>query len=172
MKHSKGFTLIELLVVIAIIAVLSAIVLASLNSSRQKARDTQRISDIRQLRNALQLYNLNNNGIFPATLTSLVPTYIASLPKDPSSGATTTYAYAALNSSCSDYHIGVALEQTGLGILRTDSDAGASGSLCSGSAADFDGTSALTAGISTVSCGATAGTAQPGGTETCYDLKP
>lgn len=171
MKNSKGFTLIELLVVIAIIAVLSAIVLASLNSSRQKARDTQRISDIRQLRNALALYD-SNNGQFPPTLTSLVPVYIASLPKDPSSGATTTYAYAALNSSCSDYHLGVALEQTGLAVLRNDSDATASASLCPGSANDFSGISAVTAGSAGVSCNAIAGTAQPGGTETCYDIKP
>ncbi len=58
-KNTKGFTLIELLVVVAIIGILSSVVLASLNSAREKARDTRRKSDLKQIQNALELYYSN-----------------------------------------------------------------------------------------------------------------
>ncbi|MEI6058039.1 MAG: prepilin-type N-terminal cleavage/methylation domain-containing protein [bacterium] len=60
----KGFTLIELMVVIAIIGLLSSVVLASLTSARAGARDAQRQEEAIQMRNALALYQLDNNG-FP-----------------------------------------------------------------------------------------------------------
>ncbi len=60
-KINLGFTLIELLVVIAIIGILSGVILASLNSSRAKSRDTIRMSDMKQIETALQLYYADNN---------------------------------------------------------------------------------------------------------------
>jgi prepilin-type N-terminal cleavage/methylation domain-containing protein len=92
-NSEKGFTLIELLVVVAIIGILSSVVLSSLNSARAKGRDARRMSDIRQIQNAVELY-IEDNGHAPDvfaldkndwdTLPSfLVPKYISSLPKDP-----------------------------------------------------------------------------------------
>ena len=68
-KSRKGFTLIELLVVISIISFLSTIVLTSVNTARAKARDVQRLSDMKQLQNALELYR-NTNGSYPVNNTN------------------------------------------------------------------------------------------------------
>ncbi|MBU1931171.1 type II secretion system GspH family protein [Patescibacteria group bacterium] len=103
MKQNKGFTLIELLVVIGVIAILAAIVLVAVNPGRQfaNARDTQRRSDLYSITNAVYQYAVEHNGnlpgSFPASATcvgniapcydlsvSLVATYMAEMPYDPS----------------------------------------------------------------------------------------
>jgi len=55
MSKNKGFTLIELLVVIAIIGLLSTMAVVSLNSARGKARDAQRLSDVKQLSTVIEM---------------------------------------------------------------------------------------------------------------------
>ncbi len=52
----KGFTLIELLVVIAIIGILSSVVLASLNSARNKGADAAVKSGLANARAQAELY--------------------------------------------------------------------------------------------------------------------
>lgn len=88
--YKRGFTLIELLVVIAIIGILSSVVLASLNSARQKSRDARRVGDIKQLQLALEMFYDSTNN-YPQALTELVPGYIPVQPLDPQSGTAYTY---------------------------------------------------------------------------------
>jgi prepilin-type N-terminal cleavage/methylation domain-containing protein len=66
-KKQKGFTLIELLVVISIIALLSSVILAGLNDTREKARDSKRISQIKQIQTALEFY-YDKYGFYPYNL--------------------------------------------------------------------------------------------------------
>tara|TARA_B100000745_G_scaffold249865_1_gene171934 strand:- start:131 stop:661 length:531 start_codon:yes stop_codon:yes gene_type:complete len=68
--NTRGFTLIELLVVVAIIGVLSSVVLSSLNTAREKARDVTRITHMREIQKALQLYWLDNRVWPPRTADS------------------------------------------------------------------------------------------------------
>lgn len=55
-KSPRGFTLIEMLVVVAIFAILVSIVLARVVIAKAYARDAKRVESVRQLENALELY--------------------------------------------------------------------------------------------------------------------
>ncbi|MBD3282231.1 MAG: prepilin-type N-terminal cleavage/methylation domain-containing protein [Candidatus Portnoybacteria bacterium] len=128
-KKSKGFTLIELLVVIAIIGILATIVLVSLNSAREKARDTRRIGDLRQVALALEMYYDDNaSSGYPGTddteSWSAMETaledggYMTAVPSDPGTG---TYFYYPGDSNTT-YVLGATLENDNNSALDTDVD--------------------------------------------------
>lgn len=116
----KGFTLIELLVVVAIIGLLAAVILASLSTAREKARDSRRLSDIGQIRIALASYR-DDFGHYPTDIyasstasdTFVQQAYMKPVPVDPDSGA--DYYYAT--SSEGRYCLGVSLENGNNGAL-------------------------------------------------------
>lgn len=104
-KMKKGFTLIELLVVIVIIGILATLATVALGSARTKARDARRLSDVRQMQTALELY-FNDSGSYPATVTqgSTITTgsgttYMAKVPGNPAPAGEGGCPSAAVNSS-------------------------------------------------------------------------
>ena len=125
-----GYTLIEVLMVIAIIGILSTSILAGLGSSRAKARDARRVTDLRNVQLVLERYYQTYN-VYPKmsetigsdeTLTwaelsniltskeletggeTQMPT---KLPKDPLFGSGWTYYYGTNGQT---YVIGAKLE--------------------------------------------------------------
>jgi general secretion pathway protein G len=105
----KGFTLIELLIVIGIIGVLATLLMVNFVGVRQRARDAERKSDLRQIQSALEIYRADNNS-YPLTVPGLIPggsscpaifsfnniTYMQKVPCDPLGGSY-TYTYPTAN---------------------------------------------------------------------------
>lgn len=86
-KSLTGFTLLETLIVIAIVAVISAVLIFVLNpaESLRKARDTQRLSDLRTFTKALAFWITTKSNIQGGDLcggSNLKPRLYISFPKD------------------------------------------------------------------------------------------
>src|SRR5690554_3806769 len=66
-NSNRGFTLIELLVVIAIIGILASVVLAALNTARDRGRDASVKSTLVNLQTQASFY-FTEHGSYDATL--------------------------------------------------------------------------------------------------------
>ncbi|MBI2278637.1 MAG: type II secretion system protein [Candidatus Brennerbacteria bacterium] len=106
-QRNGGFTLVEMLVVVAIIGVLSSVILVGLGDVRRDARDTRRISDIRQIQNRLEIYYTANQS-YPADIYQSLeaPPYDPVI--DAVTGSVLKYGYQRLSSN--SYLLGVCLE--------------------------------------------------------------
>ncbi len=64
-RKERGFTLVELLVVIAIIALLAAILFPVFAKAQAKAKQTQCLSNIRELTTAMMMFAQDNQNTYP-----------------------------------------------------------------------------------------------------------
>ncbi|MEK7642187.1 MAG: type II secretion system protein [Patescibacteria group bacterium] len=80
-KHSKesGFTLIELLISIVIIGILTAIILNTLSTSRNRGYDGKVKIQFKQLATSIQIY-YENNGNYGATTNNCDNMFAATTP--------------------------------------------------------------------------------------------
>lgn len=104
LQNKKGFTLIELLVVIAIIGILAGVIIVAMVSATDSANDAKRKANIDQIKKALLVYGILNNGTYPIQASpcnmgstgcenlnaALVPGYFSAIPADPN-GSYYTY---------------------------------------------------------------------------------
>ena len=117
-KFKSAFTIVELLIVIVVIAILAAITIVAYNGVQQRARDTERATELSSIQKALELYWADKGGYpkcgaapggtgpnTPPALSSstvvscltddLVPAYLSTMPTDPKNSGSYQYMYAA-----------------------------------------------------------------------------
>lgn len=113
-KSTSGFTIVELLVVIVVIALLAAISIVAFSGVQQRARDTQRKSDLAAIQKVLAIYYADkggypacNGGVYkgagagqtctlsdPDVVAQLVPEYMSVTLVDPKNTQPYQYNYA------------------------------------------------------------------------------
>ncbi len=116
-RSGYAFTLIELLVVIAIIGTLSALLLPNYMAARERARDSQRKSDLKQIQKAFEMYRQDNNE-FPDPLPAVGVSwtgingtvYLNKFPSDPLTAA--AYSYTVDNDNLT-YTLCACIENAG-----------------------------------------------------------
>lgn len=106
-KACEGFTLIELLIVIIIIGILSSLIFTNFAGVRQRGRDSQRKSDVQQIRAALEIYRADTRSYPIGPLPSCgspfkleTTVYMQKIPCDPL-GVNVSYTYTSNGSTYS-----------------------------------------------------------------------
>ena len=96
-KRQTGFTIVELLIVIVVIGILAAITIVAFNGIQSRARDTERATDMSNIKKKLELFHAQN-GYYPSSAQVTNATFrqdVLQLPTDTVKppGATGTISY-------------------------------------------------------------------------------
>jgi len=137
----KGFTLIELLVVITIIGILATGATTVFTAQIQKARDTTRINDIKQVQSSVeQVYQ--DSSVYPSSNTfgsgttdvTWVSAYLDIIPEDPKFGqncngwSTCSYIYGVSEDNnqiqFGEYELSIAFENEANRVQKAAKDNG------------------------------------------------
>jgi type II secretion system protein G len=102
---NKGFTIVELLIVIVVIGILAALVVTTFTGIQQRARNTERQTDIKAIHGQVEAYYAQN-GRYPTLANMNDATFRTNnmkgldedALKDPKGSAATLVAAAAANS--------------------------------------------------------------------------
>jgi general secretion pathway protein G len=90
-RGAHGFTLLELMIVVSVVGILATLAVPSYQSSVMKAKEAVLRQDLSTFRDVLDQHRADR-GKYPPSLSALVSTgYLRAIPKDPFTGATTTW---------------------------------------------------------------------------------
>jgi prepilin-type N-terminal cleavage/methylation domain-containing protein len=71
-NFNQGFTLIEIIGVLTVIAILAAMLVPSISGMTSRAKNTRLKHDLVVMDQALQLYRLDHDGLYPEKLEVLI----------------------------------------------------------------------------------------------------
>jgi type IV pilus assembly protein PilE len=99
MRRFRGFTLIEVMITVAIVAILSAIAIPSYSEYVQRARITEAVSSLSDMRNKMERYYQDNRSWNPAggVTQPCQPNTVAPLP------VTDNFIYSCSNLGANTY---------------------------------------------------------------------
>ncbi|HET9721974.1 MAG TPA: type II secretion system protein [Candidatus Saccharimonadales bacterium] len=98
-KLQNAFTIVELLIVIVVIGILAALVVTTYNGIQQKARDTERKTDINALHAHAEAYEAEN-GKYPSTAEFNTASFRATNMQGLDNAALQDPKWSSSNASC------------------------------------------------------------------------
>lgn len=109
MRNTRGFTIVELLIVIVVIGILAAITIVAFNGIQDRAKFTQKRTDLASINKALRMYYAD----------------VGSYPISPSTPTAGNYVYQRIASTDNDFIPGLAPKYISKIPMITDGPTGA-----------------------------------------------